>query len=124
MDLVGDESHWTRWEKPGMMSFLWVLLQPGSLSSKIPQQGCGVGGPSSRAWEISFGLSWVHLETQPGCREVPLKVSVPGVPGLRWRLGLLAFPQGLLASQVALVGCTERTNTLNAWERAGIGDVL
>lgn len=38
-----DELHQKGWEKPGMMVQLWVLSQPGSLSSRIPQQAVALG---------------------------------------------------------------------------------
>ena len=65
MDILGDELRGKGWEKPEMMALLWVLIQPGSLRSRIPQRELRDWVPSPRAWKILFGCSWVLLETDP-----------------------------------------------------------
>lgn len=70
--------------------------------SRVPLRGLCDGLPSPRNWEISFGFSWVLLETDPQCREMALEVSVPSLPGpcVCEGLGLFGLLLGLFSLRV------------------------
>lgn len=58
VDILGDELHGKGWEKPEMMALLWVLIQRGSLRSRIPQREPEELGSLTQGLENPF---WIFL---------------------------------------------------------------